>query len=158
MEKADIGMSKATQDLIGKHQRGAYDRGMEAGLPREHLELIKMEATGGDCPRCGVPWKEIRVQNEFAEYVYYDPACACFGRCKSHDYGMGCCRASFHREESAGLKVERCPSCGWEVDPTFGRICKYCGESYGTDFMNTYQGLCPACKKRHSKKKEAGEY
>ena len=157
MEKNDILVGKITQDEMNKRWRHSYDAAKSISAPKEHLELIKMEATGGDCPRCGKPWKEIRVNNMFGEFVYYDPDCKCFGRCQHIDYGGGACRASWHREESAGITVSQCPSCGWDVNPVFGRVCRDCGEGYTTMIRNTYKGLCPTCKKKKTKNKEGLE-
>ena len=99
------------QTRFGEYMTRTVDRYQEAGLPYDHpiMNLLDLEFNGGNCPRCGTPWKEIHVENTAADFIYYDPACKCFSRCPR-------CKGSLHREESTGGRAHRCNSCGWEAD------------------------------------------
>jgi hypothetical protein len=104
----EIEIQRVDQARMNELQRGTYDKAADAGLPKAYLDLIVQEMTGGNCPICGKPWREIPVKNRFADFTYYDPDCICFPRCPR-------CRTSLHREISAGGivgKLGDCNTCG----------------------------------------------
>lgn len=98
-----------TQDMVLDHQRERYDRLREAGAGQAETDFVHKETTGGKC-RCGTPWVNVVVKNEFADFEYYDPGCDCYGRCRV-------CKRSLH-----GVQIPmstgryKCPSCGYDTD------------------------------------------
>uniref|UniRef100_A0A6M3LJW2 Uncharacterized protein n=1 Tax=viral metagenome TaxID=1070528 RepID=A0A6M3LJW2_9ZZZZ len=150
----DVQMKKVSQERFLELQRGAWKSASEAGLPKGYLGLLSLETTGGACPMCGKVWQMVTVNNHFAEFVYYDPACGCYARCPS-------CRASWHRElamGSAEAEIRQCPSCGWVRNPVYGRICVRCGEGYTSPFQQSYYGKCPDCEKKYAKSERTVQY
>ena len=109
-----------------------------AGLP-DSSKVALMALSGGECLRCGVPWKAIKVKNEFAEFAYYQPACKCYPICRATaqlkfaygkgkynivDHGVGCGRRLYEEwhggvkrqlQEKGGVKQYRnvltCSNC-----------------------------------------------
>ena len=58
----------------------------EAGVPKELLELMKIEVDGGDCPQCGKPWKEVVYDNLFGKGRYFKSVCHCYPMCWNCGY------------------------------------------------------------------------
>lgn len=100
----------------------AVSLALRAGRSAEHIATLVAERDGGGCPRCEAPWRAIAVNVQIgpgkrAEFVYYDPACSCYPRCRR-------CGASLHREAtSVGVDRMDC-ACGWKA---------YAGERQGRD-------------------------
>ena len=73
---------------------------------REMLEealLVEQDFDGGTCKQCGAPYKEVRVQNKFVEFSYWEPSCRCFPVCPI-------CGRSLHYEGTFGPFF--CRNCG----------------------------------------------
>lgn len=93
-------------------------------MPAEFLHLVAMEVEGGDCPKCGKPWKPVPAKIEvrtdrgdlalgiepayktLCDFVHYRPSCRCYGFCRA-------CGNSLHREVEAGT-APACGSCGFD--------------------------------------------
>lgn len=54
-------------------------------LPPKVMELFHIQSFGGMCPKCGTFWKETMLDNRFASYSYYKPACECYKPCPGID-------------------------------------------------------------------------
>ena len=71
------------QDLVEacadrwKHWMGEKHGPLSASV----LELMRAQSYGGMCPKCGQFWEKVSVKNQFANFVYYQPACQCWKRC-----------------------------------------------------------------------------
>lgn len=78
---------------------------------KETAMLLQCEVDGGDCPRCGDPWKEITFKNMFGHGRYFEPTCLCYPKCPR-------CRNWQYEEFSAGiLKAHdwKCDACGFQL-------------------------------------------
>jgi len=67
----------------------AVERGYRLFVEREEkrgdvaaLKALEMERRGGPCHYCGVPFAEVKVNNRYAEFSYFEPACHCYKRCQ----------------------------------------------------------------------------
>ena len=80
-------MKKIGEDLV----RSCSKRYMQylarnhGPLPPKVVELFHIQSYGGMCPRCGTFWKETMLDNRFASYSYYKPACECYKPCPGID-------------------------------------------------------------------------
>ncbi len=102
-----------TNAVIRSYTERVMERSKD--LPGELLHLIAMEVEGGDCPKCGKPWKLIHSHNVaktlqggvhavLTDFDFYRPSCRCFGFCQR-------CGNSLHREVAGGV-APVCGSCG----------------------------------------------
>ena len=53
---------------------------------KKHLDMwqlrhIELEAKGGKCPKCSVPWIIKKINNIFCHFEYYQPDCTCYPVC-----------------------------------------------------------------------------
>lgn len=105
--------------------------------------FINLETSGGYCPNCNISWEKIPVKNRFADYIYYDPACDCYGRCPE-------CKTSWHREQGIMRikQMEKCTSCRWSANPIYGRICQKCQRWFNSKDSKIDGQLCPKCSKK----------
>jgi len=74
-------------------------------------DLLKIELDGGDCLKCGKPWKRIEFSNVFLRGGYHEPDCWCHIRCPI-------CHQWQYEETSNGdlLREDNyCYNCGWHL-------------------------------------------
>ena len=67
--------------IIKKEQARAealYSAGMQ-----NIAEQIMLSLRGGECIECKVPWVQVAVDNMFAKFEYYRPACKCYPLCST---------------------------------------------------------------------------
>lgn len=43
---------------------------------------IRNALGGGECIRCGKPWRKVVVKNVYASFEYWTPACKCYPVCR----------------------------------------------------------------------------
>ena len=79
--------------------RGLHDMGL-----KKVSRVITMMMDGGECLHCKVPWDSVAVDNLFAKYTYYVPACRCYSQCWQ-------CKHWLIEEKELGSLPERCPNC-----------------------------------------------
>ena len=55
--------------------------------PMSETERIaaRMAVRGGKCPDCGVEWVKREIDNRFAAFTFYEPACHCFKQSKERE-------------------------------------------------------------------------
>lgn len=71
-------------------------------------QMLVGEIRGGEkCRTCGIPWAEIRFNDEFGMGLYYKPLCGCSPKCPK-------CRRSLHIDYAVGRLVGDvwCDYCG----------------------------------------------
>lgn len=90
------------QAVIHMHRRKQLDKGW---INNEAADLMALAADGGGCPKCGVECDLIKVENEFADFHYFEPACTCYPHCPN-------CGESLAVEFAADKFAMRC-GCGY---------------------------------------------
>ena len=74
-------------------------------------KVVLMTIDGGPCARCGRMWKEVQVDNPFAQFRYFKPDCGCYPKCSRCGY--------VHAEEvEAGQNTGWCARCGKMLNAT----------------------------------------
>ena len=71
---------------------------------KDQSTVILMQIDGGECLRCNQSWLPVKVENTFAEFTYYLPACKCYLRCWHCGYWL-------IEEQEAKFRPEKCPNC-----------------------------------------------
>ena len=81
-------MNKIGEDLVRQCSKRymQYLATHHGPLPPKGVELFHIQSYGGMCPKCGTFWKETRLDNRFASYSYYKPACECYKPCPGIDH------------------------------------------------------------------------
>lgn len=73
MDRIDLWVD---QDKMLDSQRRRYLE-MRPSASDYEMNLLTLEAVGGDCGQCGLTWTPVRVENMHASYTYYRPSCSC---------------------------------------------------------------------------------
>jgi hypothetical protein len=67
----------------------AYQLCLEtAGGNTQIILALELERKGGKCPICGREYQRVDVDSEYGHFIYYQPGCLCFRRCKICDRFM----------------------------------------------------------------------
>ena len=74
MTKKAVGKVDILKEWINDPVNGEH-------TPDTEVRLCELQARGGDCLRCGKPWKVLHVKNAFAEYDIYQAMCHCYPVC-----------------------------------------------------------------------------
>ena len=126
--KADlvIGGHKLDWQRIAEAQVDRAEAMYNAGLQNASRAVIR-SLEGGTCKRCGTEWEAVEVDNIYATYRYYRPACNCYPRCrkmvktnKGGVYDQGCGRKLWEELEAGvrereGHRYLTCGNCGVEI-------------------------------------------
>lgn len=92
---------KTPRDILSGLDLDIWDVRIKQGaINNKQANIIAYETAGGNCPRCGEPWKYVE-----GEYIgYYQPHCTCFPRCHICNRWLAF--------EAAG-KIDHCQHCGY---------------------------------------------
>ncbi len=92
---------------VVKREIDRAERLYNSGLKKVSAAVL-MAIDGGECTHCGTSWKEIKVDNLFALYSYFSPACNCYPKCKR-------CGHLMVEDVEGGLSPDICPNCKWRL-------------------------------------------
>ena len=145
-------MSNSLPDVVGFIDQPKIDAqhahevavASEANLPAEYLQLIDREYSGGACPRCRSPWRLVAVQNRYADFCYYAPACSCYPRCKGINEVfniMDAITGGRHRRRLQFPQRIEIAKSGLQRSVFFE-----CGESAHREFALSGQRRCSTCQ------------
>jgi uncharacterized protein with PIN domain len=73
------------QAVIHMHREKQQELGW---ISNSAAKIMSLQADGGDCPKCGSEWELVKVENQFADFHYFDPACKCYPRCPTCDTSL----------------------------------------------------------------------
>lgn len=137
MERSVDGRSETVHELVPQLLKGLkYDdivireneraeMSYNSGL-KELAVVIAMAIDGGDCLLCKKPWGRFDVDNIFAKFFYYQPACNCYQVCTPGPPWYGCGRRMY--EEFHGDRVKlRMRKNGKQEEVRAGFVCTHCG-------------------------------
>ena len=74
-------------------------------------DMILVQIDGGKCFKCGMSFKEVKVDNIFAKFSYYTPTCDCYPSCWH-------CGKLIIEEKIKLENIKYCPNCHvniWET-------------------------------------------
>ena len=76
-------------------------------------DMILVQIDGGKCFKCGMSFKEVKVDNIFAKFSYYTPTCDCYPSCWH-------CGKLIIEEKIKLENIKYCPNCHvnlWQTKP-----------------------------------------
>ena len=108
MNRFDVLKKVSSGDPVGRIDIGAMmmetvEQYTRYGLYNE-AKMLDLDIFGGECMRCGKPFRKVAVKNKYIEFDYFEPSCNCYPRC------VWCDRPLHHEAESGQKHCTNCPA------------------------------------------------